>query len=143
MKRTVQTNALNRKLTAIFKGARGVLDRVQVPIHDWFFSPGLNELYHYDSGVFEAYPACDNDTFHTHHTIKILPNDAELVTVDQSPPHNRWTITGRLTHPPQLWRDLDTQEEIEQHLIEHNRRHLEQTAREQGPSTHPPLTTIR
>ena len=143
MKRTVTTNAMNRKLTAILKGTRGVLDRVQIPTHDWFYSPRLHELYHYDSGVFEAYPAFDETTFHTHHTIKILPDDAQLVAVISTPPLNRWVITDTIVSNSPLWRDLETQEDIKTHLIEHNRRHLEQTARENGASTRPPLTTVR
>ena len=138
----MKTNALNRKLTAIIKGPRGVLDRILIPTHDWFFSPQQNELYHYDSGVFEAYPAFDEETFHIHHTIKILPDDAELVTVARAPPHDRWHITHCFNTSP-TWKDVDSQEEIEAHLIERNRRHLEQTAREGRISTKPPLTTIR
>ncbi|KAL3762232.1 hypothetical protein ACHAWU_004770 [Discostella pseudostelligera] len=39
--------------------------------------------------------------------------------------------------------DITSQEQIEQCLLERNQRHLEQTAREGGISTHPPLTHIR
>ena len=143
MRRTVKVNALNRKLTAIIKGSRGVLDRIQIPTHDWFFSPGSNEIYHYDNGVFEAYPAFDDTTFHTYHTIKVIPDDVEQITVDRISPHNRWTIVTRISPSTIIWRDVDSQNEIESCLIERNRRHLEQVAREQGPSTRPPLTTIR
>ena len=143
MRRTVKVNALNRKLTAIIKGSRGVLDRIQIPTHDWFYSPDTNEIYHYDNGVFEAYPAFDDTTFHTYHTIKIIPDDVEQITVDRIPPHQRWTITNRISPSSIIWRDVDSQNEIESCLIDRNRRHLEQVAREQGPSTRPPLTTIR
>ena len=86
-------NALNRKLTAIIKGSRGVLDKITVPTHDWFYSSTMNELYHYDRGVFEAYPSFDATTFSTHHTIKVLPEDADVVSVTKLPPHDRWHIT--------------------------------------------------
>ncbi|KAL7430492.1 hypothetical protein ACHAXH_001865 [Discostella pseudostelligera] len=143
MRRTVKTNAINRKLTAIVKGPRGVLDRIQIPTHDWFFSPKLNELYHYDSGVFEAYPAFDDTTFHTYHTIKILPDDVQLVDVECIPPHNRWTILRTLPHATTFWRDIKSQDKLEAHLLDHNRRHLEQTSREGGISTRLPLTLVR
>ncbi len=143
MRRTVKVNALNRKLTAIIKGPRGVLDRIQIPTHDWFYSPGSNEIYHYDKGVFEAYPAFDDNTFHTYHTIKIVPDDVEQITVERIAPHNRWKIVTRISPSSIFWRNVDSQNEIESHLIDRNRRHLEQVAREQGPSTRPPLTMIR
>ncbi|KAL7428792.1 hypothetical protein ACHAXH_000893, partial [Discostella pseudostelligera] len=112
----VRMNTVNRKLTAIIKGPWGVLDRIQIPTHDWFFSPKLNELYHYDSEVFEAYPAFDDTTFHTYHTIKILPDNAQLVDVECLPPHNRWTILRTLPHTSTFW--------------------------EGGIGTKPPLTTV-
>ena len=143
MRRTVKVNALNRKLTAIIKGSRGVLDRIQIPTHDWFYSPGSNEIYHYDRGVFEAYPAFDDDSFHTYHTIKVIPDDVEQITVEQLAPHNRWKIVTRIYSSSVVWRDVDSQDEIESYLIDRNRRHLEQVAREKGPSTRPPLTQIR
>ena len=143
MRRTIKTNALNRKLTAIIKGCRGVLDRVQIPTHDWFYSSDANELYHYDSGVFEAYPAKDDSLFYNYHTIKPLPDDAQLITVELASPQNLWRIREKLTQPTSFWQDLETQEDIESNLIERNRRHLEQTAREHGISTKAPLTTIR
>jgi hypothetical protein len=75
--------------------------------------------------------------------IKLLPQDAIRVTVTQAPPHNRWTITDRILNDSPIWEDLDSQESIEISLLARNRRHLEQTAREQGISTFPPLSTIR
>ena len=38
MTRTAQRCATNRRLTMVTKGVRGVLDRIQVPTHDWFYS---------------------------------------------------------------------------------------------------------
>ena len=143
MRTIIKTNALNRKLTSVTKGPRGVLDRLQVPTHTWFHSPSLNELYHYDAGVFEAYPAYDDTSFHTYHTIKILPDNAIRVTIATVPPHNRLTITSRIHRDEPIWSDVGSQENIEICLLARNRRHLEQTAREQGISTGPPLTTLR
>ena len=42
-----------------------------------------------------------------------------------------------------LWNDVTSQDEIETLLLERNKRHLQQTAREEGISTQPLLTFIR
>ena len=84
MIRRAHESALNWKLTAITKGLWGVLDKIQIPTHTWFFSGHLYELYHYNKGVFEAFPHSHEDVFHTHHMIKILPPDAVLADVSQT-----------------------------------------------------------
>ena len=114
---TVKTNALNRKLTAIIRGPCGVLDRIQVPTHTWFCSPSLHELYHYDASVFEAYPAYDETTFHPHHTIKILPDNVERVTVSTLPPHNQLTIATHIQGVEPIWADIESQDDIEVCLL--------------------------
>ena len=42
-----------------------------------------------------------------------------------------------------MWREVTSQSEIEALTIERNKRHLQQTAMEEGVSTKPPLTTLR
>lgn len=143
MIRTAQRCATNRRLTMITKGVRGVLDRIQIPTHDWFYSPRYDELYHYDDGVFEAYPSKGDDTFFTHHTLKVLPDDAELVEVDHDEETDSIIVSNQLPRPPVLWEDISSQELIEQHLLRRNKRHLEQTSRESGVSTQPLLQDIR
>ena len=143
MIRTAKENAVNRKLSIITKGQRGVMDRIQIPAHDWFFSPRNEEVYHYSSGVFEAYPSADDGTFYPHHTLKILPSDAVAVEIAQDPHTRHRSIIAHLPIAPILWRDITTQEEMETLLLERNQRHLEQTAREEGLSTVPPLSFIR
>jgi hypothetical protein len=139
----VKVNALNRKLTAIIKGSRGVLDRIQIPTHDWFYSPKYDELYHYTDGVFEAYPSAGDTSFFSHHTLKVIAPDAELVTVAQTANPPRWHITATLPTPETFWTDITSQEEIEAHLLRRNKRHLEQTSRENGISTGPLLSDLR
>jgi hypothetical protein len=46
-------------------------------MHDWFYSPKQDELYHYDDGVFEAYPSDGTSAFFTHHTLKVLAPDVK------------------------------------------------------------------
>ena len=62
MARVTKDRAMHRKLTAIIKGHKGVLERVQVPMHDWYYSAHWNEIYRYDRGSFEAYPSAGDGT---------------------------------------------------------------------------------
>lgn len=140
---TAKDRAMNRKLTMVTKGPRGALDRIQIPSHDWFFSPKHDELYHYDKGVFEAYPSCGDSRFFLHHTLKVLPTDAQLVVVEKDEHTQRWIITDTLPPPESFWIDITSQEEIESHLLERNKRHLEQTSREEGTSTAPIMEDLR
>jgi hypothetical protein len=141
MIRTTEANAVNRKLSVITKGRRGVLDRIQIPTHSWFFSPSKRELYHYDDGVFEAYPACNDETFYRHHTLKVPATDVVLVKVDVDTETSRWRILESLPTPRSMWIDVTSQAEIEDALLRRNKRHLQQTAREEGISTQAPMST--
>lgn len=140
---TTKTNAVNRKLSMITKGRRGVLDRIQLPVHEWLYSPSKRELYHYDEGVFEAYPASEDGTFHRHHTLKVPSSDVVLVLIGIDECTQRWKITATLPTPKSMWYDVTSQTDIEQALLRRNKRHLQQTAKEEGISTRPPLTHLR
>ena len=59
-------------------------------------SPKHDELYHYDDGLFKAYPSDGATAFFTCHTLKVLAPDVELVTVSKSATHSCWTITSTL-----------------------------------------------
>ena len=127
----------------ITKGARGILDRIQIPTHDWFYSKKYDELYHYDDGVFEAYPSKLEGHFFTHHTLKVLPDDVELVDVEYDDTTDSLQVTRTHPRPQSLWEDITSQDLIEQYLLRRNKRHLEQTDREQGTSTLPLFQDIR
>ncbi len=143
MIRTTKNNAMNRKLHMITKGLQGTLDRIQIPTHDWFYSEKHDELYHYSDGVFKAYPSAGDNTFFPHHTLKVTSPDATLVKVRLTDNPPRWHITDTLPTPVTLWIDVTSQEDIEAHLLRRNKRHLEQTSREQGISTGPLLSDLR
>ncbi len=83
MIRTTKENAINRKLSLITQGPRGVLDRIQILAHNWFSSQWNEEIYHYANGVFEAYPSAGDGSFYTHHTLKVLSPDAQTFEVTQ------------------------------------------------------------
>ena len=143
MQRKIAAAAVNRKLTAITKGTRGALQRIQVPLHDWFYSPSNREVYRYHRGVFDAYPAASESLFFSHHTRKVLPNDVQAVTVEKDDTDKFWRISGILPMPTPLWKDITAAEDIEAELLQRNQMHLEQTDREQGISTGPTLTALQ
>ena len=69
-------------------------NRIEVITHDWFHSKKNNEIYHYDAGNFEAYPATGRGTFHSHHSLKVIPVDATQVLVKKD--EGQWKITQYL-----------------------------------------------
>ena len=144
MIRTARDRASNRKLTNISKGLRNGLDRIQVPIHDWFYSPKAHELYHFTEGVFEAYPSAQDSTFFTHHSLKVLPeDDVSLVTVTTDPTTSRLVIDEILDKPQSLWREVTAPNEIEEWITMRNRRHLQQSSIEGGMISHPIFEDMR
>jgi hypothetical protein len=132
MKRTVQERQVNQKLRVITKGKHTQIDRVQIPTHDWFYSDQTNEVYHYDFGVWEAYPRKTPTLFFSHHTLKVLPAGATPVQVEQEQEGIR--IVEHLPKIDQMWKDITTPEELEQLLLWRNKRHLQQIDREGGIS---------
>ncbi|KAL7552654.1 hypothetical protein ACHAWF_015884 [Thalassiosira exigua] len=143
MARVTKDRAMHRKLSAIIKGRKGVLERVQVPTHDWYYSAHWNEIYRYDRGSFEAYPAAGDGTFFRHHTLKVIPKDAECIEVAIEEITNRWKISKRVLPPTILWRDVTSQSEMETLILERNKRHLQQMAIEEGPTEKEPLLSMR
>jgi hypothetical protein len=145
MKWKIQTSAMNRKLSLITKGRRGTLNMIQIPAHDWFLCKDTHELFHYDNGVFEAYPPVpgDDNLFHSHHTLKVLPRNIEAVRVEKDPTSTYWRIAETRPLPTPLWIDVTKCEDIEARLLRRNERHLQQTAWEEGISTHPLFTALR
>lgn len=74
--------------------------------------------------------------------MRILGKDAQPVAVTRLEEPQRWKITERYDRPPK-WREVTSQYELEEVLMERNKRHLQQTALEEGVSTREPLTTMR
>ena len=64
MIRVAKERNIKRKLMAITKGINtGTLNRIDLAIHDWFYSAQMHELYHYEAGNFKAYPQKGDNTF--------------------------------------------------------------------------------
>lgn len=66
-----------------------------------------------------------------------------LVQVDVDKETHRWRITETLPTPQSMWVDITSQTEIEQALLQRNKQHLQQTAREGGISTRLPMQALR
>ena len=149
MKKTTIERQINRKLTAVTKGTHRQLDRIQIPTGDWYFSESSREIFHYDSGVWEAYPEqaqrlqrADQPTrYCTHHTLKVIPDDACPIKVDVTPTHI--SILEMLPRPDTIWKDVTNISEIEQYLILRNKRHLQQVDIEGGTSASDVMMKVR
>jgi hypothetical protein len=126
MKRTALENATNRKLSLLTKGQKGSIDRIQIPTSTWYLSPTKAEIYHYDSGVFEAYPEAGPGTYHPYHTIKVPSSDAVRIDVRFDTDRHLW-IPTLVTEELMCWEDVVQQEDLEAALLRRNERHLRQT----------------
>ena len=76
-------------------------------------------------------------SFYPHLTLKVLPPDAQTIEVTQDIISRHLSISKYLLIALILWTDITSQEEIETLLLECNKQHLQQTAREEGLSTEP------
>jgi hypothetical protein len=123
MAKRARERGVNRKMTTVIKGARSSLDRIKVPIFEWFYSPRTTEIYRYDSGVFEAYSpkSCQeglrptNPTiFYNHHHLKVLPTDAVRAVVRQHQDH--FELVKKYP-PANIWREVTSAKEIEQTIL--------------------------
>ena len=79
----MHTQAMDAKLNRITNGERMGLDYIEVPKGEWFVSEKSGELYHYHSGVFEAYSMKKDKhgEYSTHHVLKVIPDDAVQVEI--------------------------------------------------------------
>ncbi|EED89738.1 predicted protein [Thalassiosira pseudonana CCMP1335] len=143
MIRKTEERRVNRKLTTVIKGGHTGMNRVQVPLNEWYVSEHSHELYHYNHGCFEAYPLDTDGLYFPHHTLKVLPDDASPVEVTKMDHNDRYCITRRIPKPPNGWRDITAPVEVEQQLLWRNKRHLQQTTKEQGISTTEPMQSLR
>ena len=123
MARLAKERGVNRKLTNATKGTRQSLDRIEVPKYEWFYSQMTKELYHYDSGVFEAYAAQTPQvglqpthpvSFYTHHHLKVLPEDATRASVQQN---NNEIRLMALYLPCKLWTEVTEPNQIESIIL--------------------------
>eukprot|EP01082_Thalassiosira_pseudonana_P012463 g11074.t1 g11074 contig5:6529-7404(+) len=104
MIRKTEERRVNRKLTTVIKGGHTGMNRVQVPLNEWYVSEHSHELYHYNHGCFEAYPLDTDGLYFPHHTLKVLPDDASRLKL------LRWTITIDTASPKRIPLPLERME---------------------------------
>lgn len=130
-------------MTNAIKGFNQGLDRIEIPKFKWFYSHEAKEVYHFDRGVFEAYAAkrpqaalqpTNPTQFHTHHHLKVLPNDAVVATVQVSDVHI--LLTG-VCESCNIWKEITNSKEISKLIKSRNKRHLQQAAIEEGRAHDP------
>ena len=102
---------MKSKLKSITNGERGGLDFIEVPKGEWFKSEKNNELYWYNNGVFEAYPRDGEgkEEFKKYHFIKVIPDDAVEVRVEETEQVYRIVGVGENLQ----WGTIDTREDME------------------------------
>ena len=66
--------------------------------------------------------------FHKKHVLKVIPDDAVMATVEEGGQGYRMTTSGR----DMQWEVIDLREEMEKHLLQRNKPHLQQVAKEDG-----------
>lgn len=136
MIRQMHTAALHQKLTRITKGSREGLDYIEIPTSEWYYSPSLNEIYHYDQGLFECHVATTSDPskFHTHSSLKVPPSDLHEIS-----PHfqDNLIIPHETSRGPIKWKRITNKTEMEEVIVMRNKKHLQQVAMEEAPPTKP------
>ena len=135
---------VNRKMTNAIKGYCQGLDRIEVPIFEWYYSDRTKEIYRYVQGVFKAYAAhtpqaalrATNPTrFYLHHHLKVIPDDAVRIDIRMDADYIH--ITHKYS-AQNIWRDITNPSEIEHIILERNKRHLQQASIEEG-QVHDPI----
>ncbi len=146
MIKTVRAASTNRKLSVLTKGLRSGLDRIDVPVHEWMYSEEMDEVYHYDQGVFETHAAIQRSSttsimekeFYAHHSLKVPDKNAYPIRVSRKE-DGRLRIVEVINKSPFEWEAITSQQEIERRILQRNKRHLQQVAMEEGPSTQAPV----
>ncbi len=146
MIRTTRAASTNRKLTILTKGPRIGLDRIDIPSHEWMYSEEMDEVYHYDQGVFETHAAIQHNApvsildkeFYAHHSLKVPDKNAFPVRVSKGE-DGILKIVEVIDKSPFGWDPITSQQSIESKILQRNKRHLQQVAMEEGPSTQDPL----
>lgn len=116
---------MQRKLTGIFKPDRSSLRDIEVPADNWYFDSKSNELFEFDKGLFRAHPNKDTqNVFHKASTLKVLPPNAKVVTVEI-------TVDSIINLQPEstvlpTWTRVENTADMESWLRQRNKKHHQQ-----------------
>ncbi len=128
------------------RAARIGLDRIDIPCHEWLYSEEMDEVYHYDQGVFKTHAVIQHsasvsildEEFYAHHSLKVPDKNAFLVRVSKGE-DGRLKIEEVIDKSPFGWEPITSQKSIESKTLQRNKRHLQQVAMEEGLSTQDPI----
>lgn len=128
--------AMHQKLTRITKGCRGGLDYIEIPTHDWYWDKTNNELYHNNNGLFECHhlPQEQPGFFYTHSSLKVPPQDIVEVKIQL---HTSAIQITQLSDQLISWKKVTNKIELENIIVERNKKHLQQVAMEEAPPLQP------
>jgi hypothetical protein len=133
MIKALKTSGVFKRLKSILKPEWSALDYIEVPNEKWYLHPNGNELYQFDSGIFVAHSQIEDNIFEVFGTIKVLPNDAKVVEVEET--ENAIAVTNPQSNQEVTWSKVTTPEDIESWLLRRNKRHLQQMYIEGSPPT--------
>jgi hypothetical protein len=133
MIKAAKTSGVFKRLKSILKPEWSALDYIEVPNEKWYLHPNGNELYQFDSGIFVAHSQIEDNIFEVFGTIKVLPNDAKVVEVEET--ENAIAVTNPQSNQEATWSKVTTPEDIESWLLRRNKRHLQQMYIEGSPPT--------
>ena len=139
MLQTVREKEMNRKLTAILQGQHQPVLSISVAVNKWFHSREKKELYKFIEGVFEAYPAVDNNEYQIHFTHKVLHEDYKEVKVPETPGGRYVVVSDNHTKPE--WKKLTEPTLVNATLAKQH--HLHQTSYDVGIDAKHSFTTLQ
>ena len=120
-------------MRAIFKPERSSLDYIEIPNERWFLTKNKQELYEFDSGIFLAHKAVEDNLYEGFSMIKVLPPDACAVEVETS--GDMTQVLNPESIAPCTWKKITKPIEIEAWILRRNKRHLQQMYVEKSPPT--------
>ena len=73
-----------QKITAVTKGRHeSSLNKIEVAQHEWYFSKLTQDLLRHDDRKFVALLSVGKNKFHSHHSQKVLPSNADQVAEEK------------------------------------------------------------
>ncbi len=136
MIRAARQRSIQQKLSFVFRPTYSKLDYVEVPSDEWYYSARTNEIYHFDNGLFRAHSEIEDEYFHPSSTLKVLPDDAVVITV--SILDDSIEMLPLLVERRPTWKKVTKPEEMEDWFFRRNKAHHQQVHQDGSfPTTEP------
>ena len=133
MVQAAKIKGMFKRMRAIFKPERSSLDYIEIPNERWFLTKDRQELYEFDSGIFLAHKAVEENLYESFSMIKVLPPDACAVEVESAGDMIQALNPDSIA--PCTWKKITKPIEIEAWILRRNKRHLQQMYVEKSPPT--------